>query len=113
VCFGRRRQYGGDGVSLLAKQGKSKKAKGKMNTETKITDIRQRSFAFAVRIVKLCRFLEKNPEVSNALVRQLIRSGTSIGANLEEAQSGQSKPDFVSKNAILSKKRVKQITGCV
>ncbi len=69
----------------------------------KIQDIRERSFAFAVRIVKLCRFLERNEDVSNSLVRQLIRSGTSVGANLEEAQSGQSKPDFISKNAIALK----------
>lgn len=69
----------------------------------KIRDIRERAFAFAVRIVKLCRYLEKNYEVSNSLVRQLIRSGTSIGANLEEAQSGQSKPDFISKNSIALK----------
>ena len=69
----------------------------------KIKDIRERAFAFAVRIVKLCRFLEKQTEVSKSLVRQLIRSGTSIGANLEEAQSGQSKADFISKNSIALK----------
>lgn len=74
-----------------------------MEENQKIKDIRDRAFAFAVRIVKLCRFLEKNPDVSNSLVKQLIRSGTSIGANLEEAQSGQSKPDFVSKNSIALK----------
>ena len=56
----------------------------------KIKDIRERAFAFAVRIVKLCRFLEKQTDVSKSLIRQMIRSGTSIGANLEEAQSGQS-----------------------
>jgi four helix bundle protein len=78
------------------------KLESKMENE-KIKDIRERSFSFAVRIVKLCRFLEKNPNVSNSLVRQLIRSGTSVGANLEEAQSGQSKPDFISKNAIALK----------
>jgi four helix bundle protein len=65
-------------------------------------DIRERTFAFSVRIVKLCRFLE-NSNVSKALVRQLIRAGTSIGANLEEAQAGQTKPDFINKNAIALK----------
>lgn len=71
--------------------------------DAKIKDIRERAFSFAVRVVKLCRLLEKNTAVSNTLVRQLIRSGTSVGANLEEAQSGQSKPDFISKNAIALK----------
>lgn len=75
-----------------------------MNQENiKSRDIRERTFAFAVRIIKLCRYLEKNQDVSKSLVSQLIRSGTSIGANLEEAQSGQSKPDFISKNSIALK----------
>jgi len=65
-------------------------------------DIRQRTFAFAVRVVKLCQFLENN-NVSKTLARQLIRAGTSVGANLEEAQSGQSKPDFINKNALALK----------
>jgi four helix bundle protein len=66
-------------------------------------DIRERAFVLAVRVVKLCRFLEKNADVSKSLVRQLIRAGTSVGANLEEAQSGQSKLDFISKNSIALK----------
>jgi len=69
----------------------------------KIKDIRERAFAFAVRIVKLCQYLEKNSGVGKTLVNQLLKAGTSIGANLEEAQAGQSKPDFISKNAIALK----------
>ena len=69
----------------------------------KIWNIRDRSFAFAVRIVKLCQYLEKRDLVSRTLVRQLLRSATSVGANLEESQAGQSKPDFISKNAIALK----------
>ena len=69
----------------------------------KIKDIRERAFAFAVRIVKLCRYLEKNTNVGKTLISQLLRAGTSVGANLEEAQAGQSKPDFISKNAIALK----------
>lgn len=68
--------------------------------EKKISDIRERTFAFAVRIVKLCKFLEKKSDVSKSLINQLIDSGTSIGANLEEAVAGQSKADFVHKNSI-------------
>ena len=41
--------------------------------------------------------------VSRSLVRQLLRSATSIGANAEEAQAGQSRADFISKNAICLK----------
>ena len=68
--------------------------------DKEFVDIRQRAFAFAVRIVKLCQFLEKHSSVSKTLIRQLLDAGTSVGANLEEAQAGQSKPDFIHKNAI-------------
>ena len=66
----------------------------------KTIDIRERAFAFAVRIVKLCKFLEKNSDVGKTLINQLLDTGTSIGANLEEAQAGQSKADFIHKNSI-------------
>ena len=61
-----------------------------------------KSFDFSVRIVKLYKFLsaEKNEYV---LSKQLLRCGTSIGANVSEAQRGQSKPDFVSKMNIALK----------
>jgi four helix bundle protein len=71
-----------------------------MNAELKITE---RSFAFAVRIIKLCQFLEKQDKVSRTLANQLLRSGTSIGANIEEAQAGQSKADFTAKMSIANK----------
>lgn len=60
-------------------------------------EIGQRAFAFAVRVVKLCRALEKAPGVSRTLANQLLRSGTSVGANLEESKGGQSRADFVAK----------------
>lgn len=66
----------------------------------KITDIRERAFAFAVRIVKLCKYLEKHSDVAKSVINQLLDAGTSVGANLEEAQGGQTKPDFIHKNAI-------------
>ena len=58
-----------------------------------------KSFNFAVRIVKLYQYLceEKKEYI---LSKQLLRSGTSIGANVSEAQRGQSKADFYSKIAI-------------
>ncbi|MBM9536285.1 four helix bundle protein [Desulfobulbus alkaliphilus] len=71
-----------------------------MNVEWKITE---RSFQFAVRIVRLCQFLEKQDRVSRTLASQLLRSGTSVGANIEEAQAGQSKADFTAKMSIARK----------
>ena len=61
--------------------------------------IERKSFEFAVRIVKMCKHLR---EVKNEhiLSRQLLRAGTSIGANVAEAQQAQSKADFVAKLSI-------------
>lgn len=55
-----------------------------------------KSKAFALRIIKLYKYLcdEKREYV---LSKQLLRSGTSVGANIREAQRGQSKPDFYTK----------------
>ena len=60
-------------------------------------DIQERAFKFACRIVKLYQYLKKHGGVGRALSNQLLRSGTSVGANLEEANAGQSKADFISK----------------
>lgn len=66
-------------------------------------DIKERSFRFATRIVKLCQSLDANPGVSRTLANQLLRSGTSIGANIEEAHGSQSKADFIAKMSISCK----------
>ena len=66
----------------------------------KCFDIRERAFNFAVRVVKLCHFLQKDRRVANSLIDQLLRAGTSVGANLEEAKAGQSRSDFIHKNSI-------------
>jgi four helix bundle protein len=65
--------------------------------------IPDRTFQFAVRIVKLCQHLEESGGVSRTIGKQLLRSGTSIGANVQEGQAGQSKADFISKNYIALK----------
>ena len=65
--------------------------------------IQERSFLFAVRIVKLHQYLEKRGGTGRDLAAQVLKSGTSIGANLEEADAGQSRPDFISKCAIALK----------
>lgn len=63
--------------------------------------IQQRSFAFAIKIVELYQSLKSEKEY--IIAKQLLKSGTSIGANVEEASAGQSKKDFITKMAIASK----------
>ena len=67
------------------------------NKRAKQRDIQERGFSFACRIVKLYKFLAKQRGGGEVLGRQVLRSGTSIGANLEETAAAQSKADFVSK----------------
>lgn len=55
-----------------------------------------KSIDFASRIVKLCKYLEEDKK-EHIISKQIIRSGTSIGANINEAQYGNSKADFISK----------------
>lgn len=63
--------------------------------------LRDKSFAFALRVVKLYRHLVEQREF--VLSKQVLRSGTSIGANLEEALNGQSRNDFIHKLSIAQK----------
>lgn len=65
-------------------------------------DIQQRTYDFALRVLKLCRALQDD-RIGGVLLNQLLRPGTAIGANVEEAQGGQSKKDFVSKMSIARK----------
>ncbi len=67
------------------------------------SDLPERSFEFARRIVLLCQTLDEKPGVSRTLANQLLRSGTSVGANIEEGQASQSEADFVSKYSIACK----------
>ena len=61
-----------------------------------------KSFEFAVRIVNLYKFLTREHK-EYVLSKQLLRAGTSIGANVAEAQRGQSKADFTAKMSIALK----------
>lgn len=63
--------------------------------------IEKKSFSFAVRIVNLYKYLTKKKE--HILSKQILRSGTSIGANVAEAEQAQSTADFVSKMSIALK----------
>ena len=58
--------------------------------------IREKSKAFALRIINLYKYLRKDRQ-EYVMSKQLLRSGTSIGANVRESKFGQSKPDFYSK----------------
>ena len=61
--------------------------------------LRDKSYAFALRIIRVYRhMLETNKEF--VLSKQILRSGTSIGANVAEATQAQSRADFVSKLSI-------------
>ena len=64
--------------------------------------IQDKSFAFAVRIVAFCRNLQMEQK-EFVLSKQLLRSGTSIGANVEEAIGAQSRKDFAAKMSIAAK----------
>ena len=69
-----------------------------MEKENKIVDM---SFSFSLQVIGLYKGLLQHHEY--VLSKQLLRSATSIGANVEEANAGQSKKDFITKMAIASK----------
>ena len=56
-----------------------------------------------MRVAKLCRSLKSDDAATRVVARQLMRSGTSIGANVEEAQAGHSRADFAAKYSIACK----------
>jgi four helix bundle protein len=56
-------------------------------------DIKERTFEFAVRVLRMTKYLSRN-STNNTLINQIVRSATSIGANIEEAQGAHTKNDF-------------------
>ena len=62
----------------------------------------EKSKAFALRIIKMYQYIVKE-EKEFVMSKQILRSGTSIGANVKEAIRGQSKPDFYAKMNIALK----------
>jgi four helix bundle protein len=92
------------GANPGSKKEKVKRQKsGEKPMAKEVKDIKERTFEFALRIIKLCQHLDKKPGVPRTLSYQLLKAGTSVGANVEEAQAGQSRPDFISKNSIALK----------
>ena len=69
-----------------------------MKTENKIVTL---TFEFSIQIIELYKFLNEQKEF--VISKQLIRSATSIGANVEEANAAQTKKDFIAKMSISSK----------
>ena len=69
--------------------------------EKKENLILEKSFSFAICIIELFKYLKSNNEF--IISKQLLRSGTSIGANINEATAAQSKADFIHKMSIASK----------
>ena len=72
------------------------------NGKLKDNPVKEKSFKFAIRIVKLYKYL-KDTKNEFVLAKQILRCGTSIGANVNEAQQGQSKKDFLMKMNIALK----------
>ncbi len=72
-----------------------------MTTAVKSNIILDKSFDFALAIIEEYKKMRKEKEF--VLSKQLLKSGTSIGANVNEATAGQSKKDFIAKMAIASK----------
>lgn len=64
-----------------------------MNSHSKSTDLRERTFQFSLDLIKFIKGTDK--KVFYSLIDQLLRSGTSIGANLIEAKDSSSKRDFI------------------
>ena len=74
---------------------------GDVVAEANSNPVRQKSFSFALMIVGLCRELQAAHEY--VISRQLMKSGTAIGANIEEAVSAESRKDFLNKMNIALK----------
>lgn len=67
-------------------------------------DIRRRSYGYSLRAIKLYQVLQQRKDGAGwVLGKQYLRAPTSIGANVEEAQSAESRPDFVHKYGIAQK----------
>ncbi|MEW6508700.1 MAG: four helix bundle protein [Bacteroidota bacterium] len=62
--------------------------------------LKQKSFRFAIRIAKFYKILVQRDKVFDPIFKQILRCGTSIGANISEAQSASSKKDFINKLSI-------------
>jgi four helix bundle protein len=65
-------------------------------------NLEKRTQDFGIRIVQCCQQIDRNP-INDPLIKQIVRSGTSIGANYQEANGASSKKDFTNKISICKK----------
>jgi four helix bundle protein len=86
----------------MSEDKKLKKDKTGEEMNDKKIDIPERCIKYSLDIIALCNDLDKSM-ASKAIGGQLLRSGPSIGANIHEAQGGQSKADFIAKVSIAHK----------
>ena len=83
---------------------RTEKKRGIVSSEGQPREIRARSFAYALRAVKLYQHLQKQRDGASWLLgKQYLRAACSIGANIEEAQASESRPDFIHKLGIAQK----------
>jgi four helix bundle protein len=73
-----------------------------MKNEERIQDIHERIYQFVIRVIKLTKALQKNPQ-NLILINQVTRSVTSMGANDQEADGTDTKKDFIAKYALVRK----------
>lgn len=73
-----------------------------MSEDSKIYDLEERTAIFGENIIKFCHKIEKNI-ITRPLINQLVRCGTSVGANYSEADDAESKLDFRHKIGICKK----------
>jgi four helix bundle protein len=75
-----------------------------MNDQQRAWDVRERLFMYAWRAIKLYQFLQDGKDSAGWIIaKQYLRAATFIGANVEEAQSGASRADFIHKCSIAQK----------
>ena len=79
------------------------------NKDNKKPVVLEKSFDFSLRVIRFYQELKKQGGEAVILGRQLLRSGTSIGANIHEAQGGQSKADFIAKMSIAHKESLETL----
>lgn len=79
-----------------------------MTNKEKESPIREKSFALAIRIVNLYKYLTKEKS-EFTISKQILKSGTSPGANVREAQNGESDADFIHKLSIAQKETAETI----
>lgn len=88
----------------LRQSAKSSEVPIMQASKTQPATIRERSFSYALRAINLYRYLQKQRDGAGwILAKQYLRAACSIGANVEEAQSGESRADFVHKLGIAHK----------